>query len=75
MEKSFNDAIYECATSRNAGRTAIKAINSYFGNVLNAEIDIKEFEKLSMKKLASMPGLGVKSFMLLCQAYKEFVGK
>ena len=69
---TFNEKIYELASSRNAGRAAIKAVNSYFGNELNAEIDIKEFEKLSIKKLAAMPGLGVKSFMLLCQAYKEF---
>lgn len=69
---TFNEKIYELASSRNAGRAAIKAVNSYFGYELNAEIDIKEFEKLSIKKLAAMPGLGVKSFMLLCQAYKEF---
>lgn len=69
---SFNDQIYKCASSRNAGRAAIKALNSYFGKALTDEIDVKEFEKLTVKKLASISGMGVKSFMLICQAYKEY---
>lgn len=75
MEKSFNEKIYELASSRNAGRTAIKAINSYFGNGLTDEIDPKEFGKLTLEKLAKITGIGTKSFVLLCQAYREFVAK
>ena len=70
---TLNGWIFKLASSPNAARTAIKAINSYFGATLNGEINEKEFGKLTLKKLAGITGIGPKSFVLLVQAYQAYV--
>lgn len=72
--KTFTDYIYEMADSKNAARTAIKAVNSYFGH-LDPEVDPVEFGKLTLKKLANITGIGPKSFDLLIKAYRAYCGK
>lgn len=70
---SFNEMIKKTADNGNAARTAIKYLNSYLGQGLSDEISVKDFEKIGLKKLATLPGIGEKSYILLVAAYRKYV--
>ena len=69
VTKTFEEIVNELATSKNAARTAIKALNSFIGNTAGEPIQGKDIGKLTLAKLAGMTGVGDKTFMLICGAF------
>lgn len=67
--KTFNEIVEAVAPNKNAARTAIRALNSYLGNMTGEPVPAEDLGRLTLNRLAGMTGVGDKTFMLICSAF------
>lgn len=75
IQVSVWEKMVELAGSKNAATTAIHALRRYFGKDMDHDVTVEDLGKLTVDKLAHIPGVGKKNFVLICETYRELVGK